>query len=118
MADRALTEEALFAGLRDIRLPDQAAGGVLAEVLAALALGLVVAVVLGLVLRMLTLARPVAATAATDVSTLPEEEQTLALLRILKANAPERYAALRGRIYQAGGLPDLAELRQEVARHV
>ena len=117
MADRALSEEAMIAGLRDIRLPSDAAGGLLAEMLAALALGLILAVGLGLVLRLVSQARP-RGTPPQPVDTLAEDAQALALLRRLKEVAPERYRVLAAQIYQPGGMPDLEQLRREVREHV
>ncbi|MGR3269513.1 hypothetical protein DU478_18395 [Thalassococcus profundi] len=113
MADRALTEEALIAGLRDIRLPEHAAGGLPAELLAAAAIGLLIAAVLGLAVRALSFAK-VPRRAAPAV---PPGDERLALLRRLKTQAPERYAQLARDLYRPGGVPDLDTLRAEVARH-
>ncbi len=90
MAESALSEEAMLTGLRDIRLPADAPGGLLAEALAALALGLLLAVMLGCLLRLVTQLRPRPQTAKVldDLDTLPEEDQRLALLKRLKAGAP------------------------------
>ncbi len=119
MAESALSRDAMLAGLRDIRLPADAPGGLWADLLAALALGLMLAVLAGLVLRLMTRARPRGpiANAADGIHALPEEDQRLALLRLLKARAPDRYATLTQALYQRGGLPDIAVLRAEVRRH-
>ncbi len=118
MDESALSEEAMLTGLRDIRLPADAPGGLLAEALAALALGLLLAVMLGCLLRLVTQMRPrlQTANALDDLDTLPEEDQRLALLKRLKAGAPERYASLTQALYQPGGLPDISTLRAEVQR--
>ncbi|MFZ5963715.1 hypothetical protein ACOXXX_12235 [Thalassococcus sp. BH17M4-6] len=117
MADRALTEEAMLAGLRDIRLPSEAAGGLLGELLTALALGLLLAALLGCAARWVTSARTSDRRRAAALADLPEEDQRLALLHRLKTAAPARYAEIAARLYQPGGLPDLDTLRAEVDRH-
>ncbi|MGY9048934.1 MAG: hypothetical protein ACKVKF_18290 [Rhodobacterales bacterium] len=120
MLERALNEEAMLAGLRDIRLPAEAPGGLLAEVFAALALGLLLAVGIGLVLRGLSRARPARQRAEDPlarIDALAPQDQRLALLALLKQRAPARYAVLAERLYQPDGLPDLGALRAEVMRH-
>ncbi|KMK65188.1 hypothetical protein [Puniceibacterium sp. IMCC21224] len=122
MADRALTEEAVRSGLRDIRLPMEAAGGLAADLLAALAIGLLCAVFLGLLARFVTLSRPKASRTSlkrevTSLEVLPDDAQRIALLHLLKARAPERYRALVGEIYRPGGMPELVALRAQVLAH-
>ncbi|MBL3704429.1 hypothetical protein GI582_17155 [Sulfitobacter sp. BDSS02] len=120
MADRALSQEAMLAGLHDIRLPSQAAGSVLADLLAAVALGLFLAVVVALVLRFLLRSRPSTKPISvkdrlTRIGTLPEDDQRLALLHLLKQDHPHVYARISARLYEPGGLPDLHGLEREVS---
>ncbi|SNR67092.1 hypothetical protein [Puniceibacterium sediminis] len=119
MADSALSKEAMLEGLRDIRLPGDAPGGLVAEGLAALACGLLLAVLIGVILRVVTRVRPRRAVPEDpfrSIGALAEEDQRLALLRMLKARAPERYAVLAQDLYQPGGLPDVGALWAEVRR--
>ncbi|SFD63191.1 hypothetical protein [Roseivivax sediminis] len=113
---RAITEEALHAGLRDIHLPLNAPGGLVAELFAALALGLALALILGLLLRTLT-ARRAGMPAEAPLDALPDEARRLALLRLLRERAPERYAEIAASLYRPGGLPEAAELQAELDRH-
>ncbi|MFD1343091.1 hypothetical protein [Litorisediminicola beolgyonensis] len=115
--DRAISEEALLQGLADIRLPSEAAGGLVAELLAALGLGIALALCLGLLLRLMTTRRSRRPTQATDAA-LPEDDEAraLALLRRLKARDPARAAALAPDLYRPGGLPAVARLEEALAR--
>lgn len=111
--DRALSEEAMLAALHGLRLPAEAAGGAVAEALAGLGLGLVLAALACRLLRAgLAPRRP-----APD---LPEgldgEARRLALLARLKAEAPARYAALAPDPYRPGGLPREAAIRAALER--
>ncbi len=110
--ERALGEEAMLAALHGLRLPAEAAGGALAEVLAGLGLGLVLTALLGRVLR----AGLVARRGEDSSEELDGEGRQLHLLRRLKAEAPERYAALAGDLYRAGGLPEEAAIRAALGR--
>ncbi|MHA6264431.1 hypothetical protein ACXYMO_14600 [Arenibacterium sp. CAU 1754] len=122
MADRALTEDAVLAGLQDIRLPADAAGGALAEGLAAVGLGICLAVLLGLILRQTAFSRTRPARSAAAGGPSPDDipqsqdARRMALLRELKQRRPSAYDRLRARIYQPGGLPDIATLEAEVRR--
>lgn len=118
MADRALTEEAVLAGLQDIRLPVDAPGGILAELLVVIGLGLLLALVLGMALR--TLSRPRARTPGSAtladrmarLSDLPDTERRLALLHLLKEVRPDAFKRLAAGLYRADGLPDAAMLEK------
>lgn len=122
MADRALTEDAVRAGLQDIRLPPDAAGGALAEGLAAVGLGICLAVLLGLILRQTAFSRtrPAQSAAANgplhDDFPQSEDARRRALMRELKQRRPAAYDRLRALLYQPGGLPDIATLEAEVRR--
>lgn len=120
MADRALSEEAMLAGLHDIRLPSHSAGGVLADLLAAVALGLFLAVVVALVLRFLLRSRPPTKPVSMKdrlmrIGALPEDAQRLALLHLLKQDHPQVYERIAARLYEPGGMPDLRDLEGEVS---
>lgn len=122
MTDRALSEQALIASLRDIRLPAESPGGGLAEFLAALALALLAALVVAGLLRLVSTRRrmtaePGVAERVAALDGLPEAEQRIALLHLLKTHAPERFAALKPALYRPGEVVDLAHLRAELGRH-
>ena len=113
MADRALSEEAMLAGLRDIRLPPDAAGGFAAELLAAVALGLILAVVAGWMLRMLRAApRLRHAPPPQRAAALSPDQTRLALLHDLKTRRPDIFARYAPSLYRPGGLPDAEELER------
>ena len=122
MADRAISQEALLQGLRDIHLPPEIAGGGIAQMLAALAMGLGFALIIGGILRVFSMrpkrVRPVTLNdrviAARD---LPSDAQQVALLHLLKDASPERYQALSKRIYQKGGIPAPDVIEQELRVH-
>lgn len=113
MADRALTEAALRQGLADIRLPGTAPGGALAEGLAAFALGLAVAVILGLCVRLVTRRRQRAPTLDQRMTALreqPDDARRLGLLHLLAKERPEVLAGWSDRLYrpdQAPGIPEI-----------
>ncbi len=123
MKDTALSEAAMLASLRDIHLPPEAPGGVMAELAVAAGLaGLGAVLIVGL-LRLLSNRRTDApAVTAQDrmaaLSDKPEAEWRVALLHLLRAHAPDRYAAIRGELYRREGGVDLKALEAEVARLV
>lgn len=111
MAERALTEEAVQAGLHDIRLPASAPGGVAAELLAAAGVGLLLALAVAALLMLVTRVR------RASVTTRPAQEAVAggnaaerALLIRLKRERPERFAEISGALYRPGGLPDARTL--------
>lgn len=115
MTERALDETVVQASLLDIHLPAEAAGGWPAELAAALALGGAVALVIGALLRLLSVGKaavstPVDLAAMTD---LRDTERRVALLHILRSKSPERLRALAPRLYRPDGL-SLAEIEREV----
>ncbi|WP_299672006.1 hypothetical protein [uncultured Roseobacter sp.] len=119
MTDRALSEEAMLASLRDIHLPAEAAGGIAADVAAVIGLGCLGALFFAGLIRLLSLRvrKPAPADPLVAVQDLPEAERRVALLHVLREAAPERYAAIRGAIYAPGGGVDLATLEAEVRAH-
>ncbi|MCR9147841.1 MAG: hypothetical protein NXH74_11660 [Rhodobacteraceae bacterium] len=119
MSDRAISKEALLSGLRDIRLPEPGPMDMLANVTATIALASGAALLIVFVWRLLSSPRlPDTPPSTRDLDHLPDAERRVALLHMLKARAPDRYAALRSRLYRPDGDLDLATLEAEVARHV
>lgn len=121
--DRAMSVEALLGGLQDIRLPVSAPGGTLAEVLAALALACLGALLVSGLLRLVSRRRvratvPSLASELQLLATRTEAERRVALLHLLKRHAPERFAALRGALYRPGSDLDTSQLEAELRRHV
>lgn len=117
MAYRALTEEAVLAGLQDIRLPPEAPGGLTAELFVAIGIGLLLATAFGLLSRLMTRARRSEwQAAAGPLARMPVDARRLELLRRLKQMRPDTYAALAARLYAPGGLPDIAMLEAEIGR--
>ncbi len=119
MADRALTREAMLNGLHDIRLPAEAAGGLAAELLATIGLALAIALLIGIALRTVTRPRqarpePGAADRLAALQGLPTDERQIALLHLLKAERPDAFRHLSGRLYAPGGMPDADTLETEV----
>jgi hypothetical protein len=101
---------ALLAGLHDIRLPLEAAGGVFAELTAAAGLGLLLALLLAPLVRAAT--RPRAPPTAVGIAgrlaaldRLEGEERREALLRLVAELKPEVLRAMQPAIYRPGGLP-------------
>ncbi|MFA3916354.1 hypothetical protein [Ruegeria hyattellae] len=123
MKDTALSETAMLASLRDIRLPPDAPGGMVAELAVAAGLaGLGAVLVVGF-LRLLSNRRAVAQEPGpTDrmaaLADKPEAERRVALLHLMRIHAPERYAAIRGDLYRREGGLDLKVLEAEVAHLV
>jgi hypothetical protein len=118
--ERALT---LLAGLRDIRLPDEAAGGTVAELAAAVALGAVAALVVAGGVRLIgQRAGHVPPAPEGDpldtLSALSGDDRRVALLHLLRARDPDRYACLRQCLYRRDGALDLATLEAEVRGRV
>lgn len=121
MAERALTEEAMLAGLHDIRLPADAPGGVVAEILAAGGLGILAALVLAAAVVALTRLKPVNS-ARTDTNPVDTESgddnaRRLRLLHQLKTERPEAFAQLSSDLYRKGGLPEIAVLERMMKGH-
>ncbi|MEO3416453.1 hypothetical protein AAFO92_17520 [Roseovarius sp. CAU 1744] len=123
MTDRALTEEAVLAGLQDIRLPVDAPGGLLADFLLVIGLGLCLALCLGTVLRLFTSARqrarrpPTLAQQVDASKALPEEQRRIMLLHLLKTARPEAFATLSDRLYHPGGMPESTVLEAALTGH-
>jgi hypothetical protein len=120
MTDTALSSETMLAGLQDIRLPPDAAGGPLAELAVTAGLGLLAALAASALLRALTVRRtpqrpqPLDARIAA-LRPLPDDRRRVALLHLLREAAPDRHGAIRDRLYQPGGMTT-AEIEAEVTR--
>lgn len=120
MTDRALSQEAMLASLRDIRLPDTGAGGWPSDFAVAVGLAGAAALLVGLAVRLISQRRRVhmpptprqQLDAALD---LPEADRRTALFQILRTQAPERYLALTRDLYSPHGAPDTRILEAEVA---
>ncbi len=123
MSDKALSQDALLVSLRDIRLPDHAAGGILAELAVVVGLSGLCAVGVVLVLRAFSHRTPKSvdvslATQVAALSDLAEAERRVALLHLLRVHAPARFAELKSDFYRPDTSVDLDQLETEVARLV
>ena len=122
MNEGALTEAAVQAGLRDIRLPAEAAGGVLAEIAAVIAVAALLALMFVALWRWIGV-RGRRGRKGEDLAALAEmapEARRVALLHLLKQRAPERFERYRGALYRPspdGAEIDLTALEAEVRRY-
>lgn len=111
MKEQALSESAMRASLQDIRLPSEAAGGLVADLAVAVGMGgllaLVALALIGLFSRRrvaqpsLTLAERLA-----EARSLPEAERRVACLHLLREAAPETFAELAPMLYRPDGQAD------------
>ena len=123
MSDGALSETALLASLRDIRLPSDAAGGILAEIAVAVGAAGLSAITLVLLLRLISRRQ-----VRVDPPTLQDHidalaqgtdaERRVGLLHLLRRHAPERFAKLKPDLYRPNSALDIQQLETEVARFV
>ncbi|GFE52260.1 hypothetical protein So717_40130 [Roseobacter cerasinus] len=123
MTDRALSEEAMLISLRDIQMPTEAAGGIAADLAVAVGLASLIALLVSGLLRALSLkcAEPASLSPADRLDQtrhLPAAERRVEQLHLLRSLAPERYAELRGAIYEPGGGIAPSALEAELRRHV
>ncbi len=117
MTGRALTEEAMLAGLRDIHLPAEAAGGALSDMAAAIALAGFAAMLVAGTVRWLSQRReeePGLTDFLDEISNASPSEQRVALLHRLKGQAPDKFAALSAGLYRPGPAIDIERLKAEV----
>ncbi|GAA4219674.1 hypothetical protein GGQ68_003823 [Sagittula marina] len=120
MNEQPIAEATLQAGLRDIRLPAEAVGGGLADIAAVVTIAGVLALIVVSLWRLASRTRSERRTGlSAAMAELPTEDtaRRTALLHLLKAHAPERFANLRPTLYQANGAPDLQTLEAELRRH-
>jgi hypothetical protein len=123
MTDRALSESAMLSSLRDITLPAEAPGGLLAEAAMVVALAACAALLVAGLLRLISLRRKTSAPRGLKadlaaLQKLAEADRRVRLLHLLRAHAPDRYAALARRLYRPEGAVTAAELEAEMARLV
>ncbi len=100
-------------GLHDLRLPPDAPFQAVADLAAALGVGLLLAWLLSPLLSRLTLrrARPVSLEdQIAALATLPDDRRIPALLHLLAKRAPEAARRFGDGIYCPGGLPPAAEV--------
>lgn len=105
----------LLAGLHDIRLPAQAAGGAAADILAAVGFGLLLALCLSPAVRALTRTgrrggEAGLAARLAEIERLPEAQRQSALLRVVGEVKPEYLRRKGADLYRRGGLPSAADL--------
>lgn len=118
-----MSEQAMLDSLRDIHLPEGAAGGALAEVAAVVALAALAALAIAGVLRLLSVRqrRQVPTGLADELAALSGNavpDRRSALLHMLRTHAPDRYAALRHQLYRPDSGLETAVLEAEVSRLV
>ncbi|WP_298936229.1 hypothetical protein [uncultured Ruegeria sp.] len=123
MNETALSEATMLASLRDIRLPPDAAGGVLAELALSAGVAGFAAFCVVAVLRLLSVQRSRDRSAdsneaSPDMSEWTQARRRIALLHQLRHQDAARYAALKGDLYRPDGGPNLHQLEEEVARRV
>ena len=115
MSDRSLTEAELLAAMHDIRLPADAPGGLLAELLLLLSLGILTALacraLLGVFLKGQARVE-VSPDGVRDQSDLSGTHASLAALTALKESHPDKARAIIADVYKGGPLPDPVTLRQ------
>ena len=108
--------DTLLAGLQDIRLPADAPGGLLGEMLAVVGLAFCLALLVSFVLRAVLrkpdrvpAPRPLPAqiSALRDLS---EDDRVIALLGLIRTHTPGRLPGLRSRIYGCDDPPRAVEL--------
>jgi hypothetical protein len=122
MTDQAMSETAMLISLRDITLPIEAAGGFGADIAETVGLAGVLALFIAGMLRLFSMRRPAAVPPLRGqflaIREMPDDARRVALLHLLRQAQPERYAAIKGALYQPEGGVDIATLEAEVARLV
>lgn len=121
MSETALSREAMLAGLTDIRLPEAASGGLLADVAVVIGLAAcLAAILLGLAQLFGLTRRPHRPPSLTEeiaaYSALPAADRRIRLLHMLRERKPERYKALvgDGGLYRPNSGPVIAEIEAEL----
>ncbi|SFS81144.1 hypothetical protein SAMN04488040_1901 [Sulfitobacter marinus] len=122
MTDQAMSEAAMLISLRDITLPVEAAGRSVADIVVTVGLAGVLALIIAGVLRLFSMRRPAAGSdlraQILAIADMPDDARRVALLHLFREAQPERYAAIKGALYQPEGGVDIATLEAEVARLV
>lgn len=120
MSEVPMSREAMLAGLQDIRLPPEAAGGAAAELAVAVGMAALAGFVVVAAMRALSRPRrpvrpPTLAARIAALEALSDDARRVALLHLLKEVAPDRHLALGGKLYRPQGL-SLTQIEAEVAR--
>jgi len=122
MTDQAMSETAMLISLRDITLPAEAAGSLAVDIAATVGLAGIFALFIAGMLRLFSMRRPAAVAPLRGqffaIREMPDDARRVALLHLLRQAQPERYAAIKGALYQPEGGVDIATLEAEVARLV
>lgn len=121
MAERRLTTDELLSGLQGIRLPPDAPGGLVAEIAAAVGVGLLIALGVSTLLPLITRrtsrkSAPSLHDRIEDTRSLPADDRVVALLHLMKEQKPAFLKTLKNRIYAPGELPDPQMLESELKR--
>lgn len=107
----------MLAGLQDIRLPEIAPGGLIAELAAAVGVGLLIACAFSFLIPILTRkATPNSAPSLSEqldvARQLPEAERSVSLLHMLREQDKDTADALQDRLYGQEDFPSSRELEQ------
>lgn len=121
MEDRGISTDDVLKALQDIRLPADASGGVVAELLAAFGLGLLLAWCLTFFLSLATgqstgLKPGHTKPAELESDAGSDEDRTVILLHELRRVAPGEAKRLARDIYAPGGTPDPETVRAALNR--
>lgn len=123
MSETAMSDATMLASLRDIHLPADAVGGLLAEYAAVVGLSALAAVCVVLLLRLLSIQRVSIRAGpgdadSTKLTDLSDDRLRVALLHQLRDRNPQRYSELAADLYRPSGGPSLSALKDEAARDV
>lgn len=113
MAEVGINAETVLAGLQDIRLPANAPGGLLAEILVVVGFGLALALLAEALLTVVFPARqqtPPMAVRLAALAHLSDDDRALALLHLIRAEKPDAMPQFRPALYQRGAGPGIAML--------
>lgn len=119
MADQPSPSIDLLSGLYGNRLPETAAGGIWADMLVAVGIGLLCAVAVSSLLPLITSERRQKPTVTLRVEiarleSLPDAARKIGLLHLLRERDPRSFHALRSRLYGRGKFPACAELEESL----
>ncbi|MEM9552111.1 MAG: hypothetical protein AAGA05_13110 [Pseudomonadota bacterium] len=120
MSEGGISHETMLNGLRDIRLPPEAAGSQVADVFAVAGLSLGAAVLAVLLARSISQAKPKEPPLVQQIETaahLHEDDRRVLFLHLLKSRDPAGFNALSDQLYRPDRI-DLATLETEVRRLV
>lgn len=106
-----MTHEEMLAALRDIRLPATAEGGLLAECLVAIGIGLLIAYALHMLIRPFIGSRKsdvppeTIGDRITRLRSAPPQDRAVALLHLVRQHNQDAYHHLKGDLYRRNGTP-------------